>query len=73
MKMLKQADMCLLQMEQLHESVSEYAPVADHMFVAGYYTQKNAQANRTAIKRQITSLRQSLLALEKEIYKCRLM
>lgn len=77
MDALKQANFCKLQMEQLHESVERYDDVARGRIgppggikfdvYAGYETPKNAQVNKTAIKRQITSLRQSLLALEKEI------
>ena len=60
-------DMCLLMARQLHECVAEFAPHKDAYFNVGYKTPKNAQANRTAIRRQVRALRQSLLALEREI------
>lgn len=60
-------EMCALQMEQLRDCVASYEPYRDVWFQAGRETPKNAQSNKTAIRRQITGLRQSLLALEKEI------
>lgn len=65
--MTRMADMCLLQMEALRDCVASYEPHSDTWFQAGFKTPKNAQFNKTAIKRQITGLRQSLLALEKEV------
>lgn len=67
MNAVDRADMCRLQMQQLFESVRDYQPHQGKFFQAGYVTPRNAQQNKTAIKRQITSLRQSLLALEKEV------
>lgn len=63
MDMLDQARLCRLQMRQLFESVEQFEPYGDIYFNAGYKTPKNAQANKTAIKRQIVGLRQSLLKL----------
>jgi len=67
MNLVKRADLCRLQMQQLYESIVEYEPHSKQYFNAGYGTPKNAQANKTAIKRQIVSLRQSLLALGDEL------
>ena len=67
MNIIERADMCLLQMRQLRESVAGFEPHKEKYFIAGYLVGKNEQTNKTAIKRQITSLRQSLLALEKEV------
>jgi len=68
--MVERSQLCLMQMQALHESVEGYRKALGSgtmMGWAGYATPKNAQANKTALKRQITALRQSLLALEKEI------
>ena len=65
--MLDQARLCRLQMRQLFESVEAYNDFKGHELYAGQLTPKNAQVNRTAIKRQIVSLRQSLLALADEV------
>ena len=77
MKAMERADYCLSAMKALHESVEKYEDAAQGLagtpggikfnVMAGYETPKNSQANKTAIRRQITSLRQSLLALEGEI------
>lgn len=69
MNVVDRAEMCRLQAQQLYEDVNGYekARVLDEFVAAGYATPKNGQKNKTAIKRQITSLRQSLLALEKEV------
>lgn len=63
MDMLDQARLCRLQMCQLFESVEAYNDFKGRELCAGQLTPKNAQVNRTAIKRQIVSLRQSLLNL----------
>lgn len=67
MNAVDRAEMCRLQMQQLFESVNTFYPYRDKYFNAGYDTPKNDQSNKTAIRRQITSLRQALLALEKEV------
>ena len=67
MDMLDQARLCRLQMRQLFESVQDYDMVKGSELYAGKVTPKNAQVNRTAIKRQIVSLRQSLLALAESV------
>lgn len=59
--------MCGHMMDALVESVEAYEPHRGRCLVAGYETPKNAQANKTAIRRQIVALRQSLLALEGEL------
>ena len=63
MDMLDQARLCRLQMLQLFESVEVYNYFKGRELCAGQLTPKNEQVNRTAIKRQIVSLRQSLLNL----------
>ena len=65
MKITDCSALCLLQMEALDESVCEYAPHSNEWLATGYEVPKNAQANKTAIKRQIVALRQSLLKLER--------
>ena len=69
MNAVKRSELCLASMEALHEYVCWFEKIggSKEMFQAGYITPKNSQANKTAIKRQITSLRQHLLALEAEI------
>lgn len=56
-------------MKSLRRMVEGFAPHQDDYFVAGYKTEKNSQQNKTAIRRQVTALRQELLALEKEVTK----
>lgn len=69
MNAIERSELCLSSMKALHECVCQFEAIGGsaEYFQAGYKTPKNAQANKTAIKRQITSLRQSLLALEAEI------
>lgn len=67
MKPTDRAAMCGLMMGALIESVGAYGPHRGEPWVGGYGTPKNGQANKTAIRRQIVALRQSLLALGEEI------
>jgi len=67
MNMTQRSELCLLQMQALHENVVAYEPNNATFMNAGYATPKNGQANKTAIMRQIVALRQSLLALAEEV------
>lgn len=61
------AAMCGLMMGALMEGVEAYEPHRGEPWAGGYGTPKNGQATKTAIRRQITALRQSLLALGREM------
>lgn len=65
----ERAETCLLMMKSLRRMVEGFAPHQGEFFQAGYKTEKNSQQNKTAIRRQVTALRQELLALEKEVTK----
>ncbi|MBQ9069308.1 MAG: hypothetical protein IJ131_09705 [Eggerthellaceae bacterium] len=70
MELKDQARLCSLQMQQLEESVIALQKAksgSNRYFIAGYETPKNSQQNKTAVLRQVVALRQSLLALAKEV------
>ena len=71
MKAIDQARLCSLQMQQLEESIVALQKAKSrsncHFIIAGYETPKNSQQNKTAVLRQVVALRQSLLALAKEV------
>lgn len=69
MEAIERAELCLLEAKSLYDSVLKYhnAFSISERVIGGYETEKNGQANKTAIKRQIVSMRQSLLALDRDL------